>query len=77
MKLVQMCQHVADDLLNRLDTKFPNSNLLRRMIEEGNLGKKSGQGFTNIVKANQMVRVMYQEIQHSDCNVKMKKLWTD
>ena len=40
-----VCQHVADDLLNRLDTKFPNSNLLRRMIEEGNLGKKSGQGF--------------------------------
>ena len=40
-----VCQHVADDLLNRLDTKFPNSSLLRRMIEEGNLGKKSGQGF--------------------------------
>ena len=40
-----VCQHVADDLLNRLETKFPNSNLLRRMIEEGNLGKKSGQGF--------------------------------
>jgi 3-hydroxyacyl-CoA dehydrogenase/enoyl-CoA hydratase/3-hydroxybutyryl-CoA epimerase len=40
-----VCQHVADDLLNRLNTKFPNSNLLRRMIEEGNLGKKSGQGF--------------------------------
>lgn len=40
-----VCQHVADDLLNRLSTKFPNSNLLRRMIEEGNLGKKSGRGF--------------------------------
>ena len=40
-----VCQHVADDLLNRLETKFPNSNLLRRMIEEGNLGKKTGQGF--------------------------------
>jgi 3-hydroxyacyl-CoA dehydrogenase/enoyl-CoA hydratase/3-hydroxybutyryl-CoA epimerase len=40
-----VCQHVADDLLNRLNTKFPNSSLLRRMIEEGNLGKKSGQGF--------------------------------
>jgi len=40
-----VCQHVADDLLNRLDTKFPNSSLLRRMIENGNLGKKSGQGF--------------------------------
>ena len=40
-----VCQHVADDLLNRLDTKFPNSNLLRRMIEEGNLGKKTGRGF--------------------------------
>ena len=40
-----VCQHAADDLLNRLDTKFPNSSLLRRMIEEGNLGKKSGQGF--------------------------------
>ena len=40
-----VCQHVADDLLNRLDTKFPNSSLLRRMIEEGNLGKKTGQGF--------------------------------
>ena len=40
-----VCQHVADDLLNRLDTKFPNSNLLRRMIEEGNLGKKTNKGF--------------------------------
>ena len=29
-----VCQHVADDLLNRLETKFPNSNLLRRMIED-------------------------------------------
>lgn len=40
-----VCQHVADDLLNRLETKFPNSNLLRNMIDNGNLGKKSGQGF--------------------------------
>ena len=40
-----VCQHVADDLLNRLDTKFPNSNLLRKMIEEGNLGKKTDRGF--------------------------------
>lgn len=45
-----VCQHVADDLLNRLNTKFPNSNLLRRMIEEGNLGKKSGQGFYKYTK---------------------------
>ena len=45
-----VCQHVADDLLNRLDTKFPNSSLLRRMIEEGNLGKKSGQGFYKYIK---------------------------
>jgi len=40
-----VCQHVADDLLNRLDTKFPNSNLLRDMIVAGHLGKKSGEGF--------------------------------
>lgn len=40
-----VCQHVADDLLNRLDTKFPNSNLLRRMIENKELGKKTGKGF--------------------------------
>lgn len=40
-----VCQHVADDLLNRLDTKFPNSDLLRRMIEDGNLGKKTDMGF--------------------------------
>jgi 3-hydroxyacyl-CoA dehydrogenase len=40
-----VCQHVADDLLNRLSTKFPNSNTLRKMIEVGDLGKKSGRGF--------------------------------
>jgi 3-hydroxyacyl-CoA dehydrogenase/enoyl-CoA hydratase/3-hydroxybutyryl-CoA epimerase len=40
-----VCQHVADDLLNRLSTKFPNSNILRKMIELGDLGKKSGRGF--------------------------------
>ena len=40
-----VCQHVADDLLNRLDTNFPNSNLLRRMIENKELGKKTGKGF--------------------------------
>ena len=40
-----VCQHVADDLLNRLSTKFPNSNTLRDLIDEGNLGKKSGRGF--------------------------------
>ena len=40
-----VCQHVADDLLNRLSTKFPNSNTLRDLINEGNLGKKSGRGF--------------------------------
>jgi len=40
-----VCQHVADDLLNRLSTKFPNSNALRKMIELGHLGKKSKRGF--------------------------------
>ena len=40
-----VCQHAADDLLNRLDTNFPNSNLLRRMIENKELGKKTGKGF--------------------------------
>jgi 3-hydroxyacyl-CoA dehydrogenase/enoyl-CoA hydratase/3-hydroxybutyryl-CoA epimerase len=40
-----VCQHVADDLLNRLSTKFPNSDTLRDLIDEGNLGKKSGKGF--------------------------------
>ena len=40
-----VCQHVADDLLARLDTKFPNSNALRKMIENGDFGKKTGKGF--------------------------------
>jgi 3-hydroxyacyl-CoA dehydrogenase / enoyl-CoA hydratase / 3-hydroxybutyryl-CoA epimerase len=40
-----VCQHVADDLLARLDTKFPNSNRLRQMIENGDFGKKTGRGF--------------------------------
>ena len=40
-----VCQHVADDLLNRLSTKFPNSDTLRDLIDAGNLGKKSGKGF--------------------------------
>ena len=40
-----VCQHVADDLLARLDTKFPDSNALRKMIENGDFGKKTGKGF--------------------------------
>ena len=46
-----VCQHVADDLLARLDTEFPNSNALRKMIENGDFGKKSGKGFY-LKKAN-------------------------
>ena len=40
-----VCQHVADDLLNRLETKFPNSNYLRDMISNNHLGKKTKKGF--------------------------------
>ena len=40
-----VCQHVADDLLNRLETKFPNSNYLRDMISNNHLGKKTKRGF--------------------------------
>ena len=40
-----VCQHVADDLLNRLKTKFPNSNYLRDMISNNHLGKKTKRGF--------------------------------
>ena len=40
-----VCQHVADDLLNRLDTNFPKSEFLKKMIENKHVGKKSGRGF--------------------------------
>ena len=51
-----VCQHVADDLLNRLDTKFPNSNLLRKMIRRRKSWKENWtEDFTNIQKENQMV----------------------
>ena len=40
-----VCQHVADDLLNRLETNFPKSEFLKKMIENKDVGKKSGRGF--------------------------------
>lgn len=40
-----VCQHVADDLLNRLKTNFPKSDFLKTMIENKDVGKKSGRGF--------------------------------
>lgn len=40
-----VCQHVADDLLNRLETNFPKSEFLKLMIENKDVGKKSGRGF--------------------------------
>lgn len=40
-----VCQHVADDLLNRLETKFPKSEFLKLMIKNKDVGKKSGRGF--------------------------------
>ena len=40
-----VCQHVADDLLSRLETSFPKSEFLNKMIENKNVGKKSGRGF--------------------------------
>ena len=40
-----VCQHVADDLLNRLETNFPKSEFLKIMIENKDVGKKSGRGF--------------------------------
>jgi 3-hydroxyacyl-CoA dehydrogenase/enoyl-CoA hydratase/3-hydroxybutyryl-CoA epimerase len=40
-----VCQHVADDLLNRLETNFPKSEFLKLMIDNKDVGKKSGRGF--------------------------------
>ena len=40
-----VCQHVADDLLNRLETNFPKSDFLKLMIKNKDVGKKSGRGF--------------------------------
>jgi 3-hydroxyacyl-CoA dehydrogenase/enoyl-CoA hydratase/3-hydroxybutyryl-CoA epimerase len=42
---VDVAQHVASDLLERLTNPFPESQLLVKMIEKKLLGKKGGHGF--------------------------------
>ena len=44
---VDVAQHVASDLLKRLENPFPETQLLQKMLEGNYLGRKSGSGFYN------------------------------
>lgn len=47
---IDVCSHVANDLINRLHTPFPQSLAIEQMLQQGEIGKKSNKGFYNYVK---------------------------